>query len=54
MDQVLKRLYYGALETDVIEMRKMGYSVKQITGGGEYYVYVLFEKTEKTNDNLTV
>ena len=45
MDQIIKRLYYGGLETEVNTMKKMGYCVKQITGGGEYYVYVLFEKT---------
>ena len=53
MDQIIKRLYYGSLETDILEMRKIGYYVKQITSSGEYYIYVLFEKTE-TNDNLTV
>ena len=54
MEQIIKRLYYGTLDDEVLKMRKLGYTIKQISSAGEYYVYTLFEKTEKVDNNVTV
>ena len=50
MDQKLLRLnYYGSYEAEIEKMTKKGYIIKQICGGDEEFVRVLFEKNNNLN-----
>ena len=52
MDQKIKRLgYYSSyFDSEVENILKDGYVIKQISGTGDYhYVWVLFEKYDNIN-----
>lgn len=52
MEQQLLRLnYYNGYETEIKNMAKKGYIIKQISGGDEEFVWVLFEKNISNNIN---
>lgn len=52
MEQKLKRLSYGILDSEIEDMIELGYIIKQISGSGDnYYVWVLFEKNIN-NENI--